>query len=173
MVDNTNSGERGRPAALKIGPFRLEDGDVLPKVKDLAKQLGTSVEWISPITGQEVVQVLQLPGNTTPSGTRCSQVSGPQGVQGAGKSTGGSVAVSPQEDNHSFSPHPTNGKEPDKKINGVPVAATLQRCNTPAGSRTEVPGGQDDSTRHLVQDQCSTPLATPCNTGSPDDSEVF
>jgi hypothetical protein len=53
LVDNETAGEKGRPAALKMGKFCVEDGgDVLPFVAEIARKLKVAVHWVSPITGK-------------------------------------------------------------------------------------------------------------------------
>jgi hypothetical protein len=131
LVDNTNAGERGRPAVLKMGHYTLEDGDVLPTVRELAEQLNSNVEWIDPLTGQrQVVQVLQSHCNTTPPGGGVSQtVNGQQVGTGTTPGDRGVAVLQPREATQ-FSPPPSAPPPPMEKILALPPAATLQHCNT-------------------------------------------
>jgi hypothetical protein len=88
LVDNENAGEKGRPAALKMGKFEVDDGgDVLPPVGEVAQTLNADVRWVSPITGRE--QVLQC---CKPD---CNGILFTQGVgnKRVGATGGASVAV--------------------------------------------------------------------------------
>jgi hypothetical protein len=89
LLDNENAGEKGRPASLKMGKFRVEQGgDVLPILGPLARQLNAGLRWVSPITGREVV--LQC-CNTDCNGMAFAQGLGNEPVAA---NEGASVAVS-------------------------------------------------------------------------------
>jgi hypothetical protein len=87
LVDNETAGEKGRPAALKMGKFQVEEGGVLPTVEEVARKLNVAVRWISPITGRETV--LQC-CNSDCNGQGFTQVHDTKEVLASG---GGSVAV--------------------------------------------------------------------------------
>jgi hypothetical protein len=165
QVDNTNAGERGRPAALKTGHYKLDDGDVLPTVRELAGQLNCNVEWIDPLTGQrQVVQVLQSACNTTPPCGGMSQTVNGQQVGTSTTPGDQGVAALRLGDTTQISPPSSTPPPPAEKILALPPAATLQHCNTGTGSAAEVKVEQGITADRLGADQCSTPTATPCNT---------
>jgi hypothetical protein len=88
LVDNQTAGEKGKPAALKMGKFETEDGDVLPPAREIATKLSISCRWTCPTTGQsfEVSQCC----NTECNAIKSTQVPSSKPVAA---SITGSVAV--------------------------------------------------------------------------------
>lgn len=70
VVDNTNAGQRGKAAALRMGGYQLGQCAALPTVEELATKLQVAVEWVDPLTGK----VLRAGCNTTASEPDSSQV---------------------------------------------------------------------------------------------------
>ncbi len=52
LVDNTQT-EKGKAAALKLGQYRLSDGDILPSVDTLVDALGEVCSWVDPLSGEQ------------------------------------------------------------------------------------------------------------------------
>jgi hypothetical protein len=53
LVENEHAGDRGKPAALKLGRYQVEEGGVLPSTERLAQELNVAIRWVSPIGGQK------------------------------------------------------------------------------------------------------------------------
>src|SRR5262249_46310753 len=85
-------------AMLKLGRYKLDDGDVLPTVESLARALKAEVEFVSPATGQVLG-----PLGGAPNGSPAAQ---PKNFQDVVPSQTGTVRAQPGGHPQLFPPRP-------------------------------------------------------------------
>jgi hypothetical protein len=78
LVDNESAGQKGKPAALKKGRFKIESADALPTVQSLADELRVHVTWRSTTDG--TVQTVFNCSSPLKNGHRDQQDEESQGV---------------------------------------------------------------------------------------------
>jgi hypothetical protein len=100
LVDNTNAGKQGHPAALKLGHYQLGRCEGLPVVQSLAQKFRTQVEWINPLTGE----VLRTGCNTTSADGASSEILNSQEDKIGQSSANGGVAVLQSQEEDQFPP---------------------------------------------------------------------
>jgi hypothetical protein len=122
LVDNVHAGQKGKPAALKRGHYRLDDSATLPTVTSLADQMRTDVQYISPLTGK----VFQYRFSTTETVVKRSPP--PQSVERQGDEfpkNGKMLSVSPFQSGET----PINHTPPSDDMIDIPpeFTETLKR----------------------------------------------